>query len=123
MIFLVAPRGDAWPFEHYQQSYGKEFSWRFRIVTWDEIAAQQELPLGSYIFVALDQLTPTEKEIAVQCWAKLNEAGLNLTLVNDPSKVLLRHDFLKACFDEGRNRYRVHRADELFDCGHFPVFL
>jgi hypothetical protein len=123
MIFVVAATGDTWEFEDYLASYGKELSRRMRILTWDEIVASRRIPLGSYIFVALDQLTPTEREIAVQCWEKLNEAEPSITLVNDPSKVRLRHEFLRSCFEEKRNRFRVHRASRFLDCRNFPVFL
>jgi hypothetical protein len=123
MIFLVAPTGETWEFEDYLRTYGKELSGRVSILTWDQIVTTQQLSLGSYIFLALDQLTPTEREIAVQCWQKLSEAKAAITLVNNPSKVLLRYDFLRASFERGHNRFRVHRAAKFLDCRHFPVFL
>lgn len=123
MIFLVAPKWDAWQFGDYLESFGKGLAGRVRVLIWDEIVSRQELPLGSYIFVALDQLTPTEKEIATQCWEKLHAADPHITLLNDPSKVLLRYEFLKACFDEGRNRFQVYRAARFLSCKCFPAFV
>ncbi len=123
MIFFVAPWGETWQFEDYLQTYGKELLGRIRILTLDEIVAQQELPLGSYVFVAIDQLSATEKEIAAQCWASLRRAELDITLINEPSEVLLRYDLLKSCFERNRNGFRVRRALEFLRCRRFPVFL
>jgi hypothetical protein len=123
MIFVVTPSPETWEFEDYLHGYGMELSGRIRILTYDEIVARGEVPLGSYIFVALDQLTATEKEIAVQCCHELSKASSEVTLINHPSEVLLRYDFLKACFDRKRNSFRACRAFEFLSCGNFPVFL
>jgi len=123
MIFFLAPSGEAWGLEDYLQTYGKELLGRARVLTWDQIVVRQELSLGSYVFLAIDQMSPTEKEIAAQCWEKLSQARPDITLINHPSEVLLRYDLLQSCFERKRNAFRVRRASDFLRCQEFPVFL
>jgi hypothetical protein len=123
MIVIVAPVGDTWEFEEYLQQHGSPLQGRVRILTYDEIAARQELPLGTYVFVAIDQLSPTEKQIALQCCERLRQADPQLAIFNHPSEVLLRFPFLTACFEQNRNSFRVYRAGAFLRCRRFPVFL
>lgn len=123
MIFFVAPFGDTWELEDYLQTYGKDLLGRARVLTWDQIVTRQELPLGSYVFLAIDQMSATEKEIAAQCWEKLSQARPDITLINHPLQVLLRYDLLQLCFERKRNAFRVRRASDFLRCHEFPVFL
>jgi hypothetical protein len=123
MVFFVAPLGETWELEDYLQTYGKELTGRVGVLTWDQIVAQQELPLGSYVFLAIDQLSPAEKEIAAQCWEKLSQARSDITLINHPSEVLLRYDLLQASYERKQNTFRVRRAFDFLRCQEFPVFL
>ena len=59
MIVVVAPTQETWEIEEYLAQNGSPLRNRLRILTYDEIAARQELPLGTYVFVAIDQLLPT----------------------------------------------------------------
>src|SRR5579863_8444882 len=110
MIFFVAPSGETWEIEDYLQTYGKELVGRACITTWDQIVSGQELNLGSYVFLAIDQMSPTQKEIAARCWEKLSQARSDITLINNASEVLLRYDLLQACYERKRNAFRVRRA-------------
>ena len=103
--------------------YGGTLRSRIRILTFDEIANQREVPLGSYIFSAIDQLSATEKSIAQQCWEELSRASSEIILINHPTGVLCRYDLLKTCFELKRNTYRVARASQFFRCRNFPVFI
>ncbi|HXU20879.1 MAG TPA: hypothetical protein VN788_09890 [Verrucomicrobiae bacterium] len=123
MIFFVAPSGETWELEDYLKSYGKELLARASVLTWDQIVARQELGLGSYVFLAIDQMSPTEKEIAAQCWEKLSQARSDITLINHPSTVLLRYDLLQTCYERKRNAFRVRRGLDFLRCDKFPVFL
>ncbi len=123
MIFFVAPSQETWCMKAYLEQHGSNLRSRMRILTFDTIAAQQELPLGSYIFSAIDQFSPTEREIALQCWEKLSEASSEITLLNHPAEVLCRYDLLKTCFEQKRNTHRVARASQFFRCRNFPVFI
>ena len=123
MIFFVAPSGETWELEDYLRTYGKALFSRVSVLTWDQIVARQELPLGSYVFLAIDQMSPSEKEIAAQCWEKLSQTRSDITLINHPSEVLLRYDLLQVCYGRKQNTFRVRRAFDFLRCQEFPVFL
>ena len=123
MIFFVAPSSETWELEDYLRAYGKELIGRAGVLTWDQIVSRQELALGSYVFLSIDQMSPTQKEIAAQCWEKLSQARSDITLINNPSEVLLRYDLLQTCYERERNTFRVRRAMDFLRCNEFPVFL
>lgn len=109
--------------EEYLQQYGGELSDRVRILTYEDIVAHREIPLGTYIFAAIDQLSPTETEIALQCWQELSRASRDIRLINHPTEVLGRYQLLETCFERGRNTFRVRRASEFCRRQRFPVFV
>ena len=123
MIFFVAPEQETWCMEAYLGQEGHEMTGRIRIITFEEIAARQEIPLGTYIFAAIDQLSPTENEIAQRCCAALDRANRGITLLNRPGEVLCRYDLLAKCFELQRNTFRVRRVSQFCRPLNFPVFI
>jgi len=123
VIFFVAPSQDTWCMEAYLRQEGCKLCSRIKILTFEDIATQRELSLGTYIFSALDQLSRTEREIAELCWEALSRACTECKLVNHPAEVLCRYDLLKACFELERNTFHVVRASEFYRCRSFPVFI
>jgi hypothetical protein len=78
---------------------------------------------GSYIFSDLERLSPPELKLAQQVWETLSNAGPRLRLLNNPYRVLCRHDLLRKFFEEGKNRFRAVRANEPLHSLRFPVFV
>jgi hypothetical protein len=123
MIFFVAPADGAWEMEEYLKQYGSKLARRLRIVTYEDIVEQRALALGTYVFSALDQLCPTEREIAARCWEELSRSSQALTLINHPAEALRRYELLAVCFALRRNVFRVCRAPALHRALTFPVFI
>ena len=123
MIFFVAPADDLEGIAEYLQQAGPALGRRLTTVTYGEIVARRRLSLGTYIFAAIDELTPTERKIATHCCETLRQASPDLRLINHPAEVLPRYDLLRTCFDRQRNVYCVHRAAEFYRCRRFPVFV
>ncbi len=123
MIFFVAPADDLEGITEYLQQAGPALGRRLTTVTYDEIVARRRLALGTYIFAAIDELTPTEREIATRCCEELRRTSPAIRLINPPADVLLRYDLLRACFEGKRNVFRVRRASEFHRCRRFPVFV
>jgi len=123
VIFFAAPADETWEMEEYLQQYGGALVARVRILTYEDIVAERALPLGTYIFAAIDQLSPTQTEIAAQCWQELSSASPDIRLINHPTEVLCRYQLLKTCFERSRNTFRVRRASELYRRQRFPVFV
>jgi hypothetical protein len=105
------------------QIQGRPFRDLIRVKTYEEIASQRILPLGTYIFAAMDQISPAESEITALCWSELSRASSEIKLINHPHDVLCRYELLDTCYRLKRNSFRVFRASDFMRCDKFPVFL
>jgi hypothetical protein len=123
VICFVAPSQETWCMETYLGQEGRPLADRIRILTFEEIAAAQQIQLGTYIFAAIDQLSKTEKEIGELCYERLSAENAEIKLLNDPGKVLCRRRMLSRCFELGRNTYQVKGVSGLFARLNFPVFI
>jgi hypothetical protein len=123
VIFFIAPKQETWCMEAYLRQEGQELAGRIRILTYEEIATQQEIPMGTCIFSAIDQLSQTEREIAELCRKALSDASPGITVINRPADVLCRFDLLTKCFELKRNTFRVMRPSKFYQCQKFPVFI
>jgi hypothetical protein len=123
MIFFVAPVDETWEMEEYLKQYGNHLLNRVTFITYDKIASGRALPVGTYIFSAIDRLFPCEKEIAARCCRELSGVSSSVTLINNPGEVHCRYEMLKKSFVLKRNTFRVFRAHEFHRCSKFPVFI
>jgi hypothetical protein len=123
VVFFVVPKQETWCMEVFLQQEGHELAGRLRVVTYDDIAARREIPSGTYIFSAIDQLSSTEREIADLCCSELARTAPEFTILNRPGLVLRRFDFLRKCSELNRNAYQVKRISGLFGRLNFPVFI
>jgi hypothetical protein len=123
VIYFVAPSQETWCMEAFLCQEGHEMAGRIGIITFEEIASRQAIPLGTYIFAAIDQLSPTEAEIAKKCCAALARANSKTLILNRPEQVLCRYDLLSRCFELKRNTFRVTRASQFYQRHRFPVFI
>ena len=73
--------------------------------------------------MALDQLTPVQRETAARIWDAHAVIAPNVPRLNDPRRVLLRFDLLTRCTARGVNGYRVYRAHQVDEVERFPVFV
>lgn len=109
--------------ETYLRQQGAQLSGRVKVLTFDEIAARQEIPLGTYIFGAIDHFSRTEKQIAERCCQKLSQADPAIRLINRPSEVISRYELLSRSFEMRRNSFRVARVSRLHRFRNFPAFI
>jgi hypothetical protein len=123
MIFFVAPEEDLGGMRHYLLEDGCPLQSRLRLLSFEEIVLGRKLPLGSYIFSAIDQLSPTQRAVAARCWQALSQASADIALLNRPDEVLCRYELLHTCFRLRLNSFRVFRASGFLCCTSFPVFL
>ena len=123
MIFFVAPAEDLEGISEYLQQAGPALNRRLTTVTYDDLVVRRRLSLGTYIFAAIDELTPTQRDIASRCCEELRQTSPDIRLINRPAEVRLRYDLLRTCFEQKRNTFRVRRAFEVHRCRRFPVFV
>jgi len=123
VIFFVAPAELMWGITEYLEQSGGALCRRLMTISYDDLIADRQLSLGTYVFAAIDQLTPTEIDIASSCCAELTRASPEIQLLNRPTEALSRYQLLETCFMRRRNAFRVLRASEFHRCRHFPVFV
>ena len=123
MIFFVAPAEGLFGMREFLEIQGHPFVDHIRLLTYEEIAIRRQLPLGTYIFAAIDQISPTEREITALCWRELYRGSSEIALINHPYHVLCRYELLETCFQLKRNSFRVFRASDFTRCRSFPVFV
>ncbi|HEU4616105.1 MAG TPA: hypothetical protein VFS15_28605, partial [Kofleriaceae bacterium] len=91
----------------YLASDGRTLAERMRIVSYDELAHAHRLPLGTWLFTELDQLDAPRRELAMRLAERLGAEQAGVRLMNDPRRVLLRTELLRAAH---RARINEHRA-------------
>jgi hypothetical protein len=123
MIYFVSPANDSFEMGEYLLQDGRPLQSLLQMLSYEKIVSQRQLPLGSYIFSAIDQLSPTLREIAARCHRALSQASKEITVLNHPGEVVCRYELLEECFQTRRNSFRVFRAPDFYRCTKFPVFL
>ncbi len=127
MIYCLITRQHAYTIQEFLQTWGRRLVLRFRFVYYDELVRWHEVPVGTYLFTDLERLSPPQMALARHVAGRL-ETSTDPTrrIVNDPRRVLLRYDLLRALNDRGINDFRPWRLDELDTPGaspRYPVFL
>jgi hypothetical protein len=109
----------------YVDSWGPAPNSRMRYILYNDLRSLRQLERGTYIFTDHERLSPAQWRLARQLWATLSSTSPPIRLVNDPSKVLGRLDFLRRLNEEGINRFRAVLASEPVDVLRslrYPVF-
>lgn len=124
MICVVAPAASLFTFENcLAQPAAARLVDRVRLLAFDKLFAEPELPVESCIFAGIDQLTPVGRRIAGQCRDALAHAATDVLLLNDPLRTFTRYQLLDTAFECGINRFRATRATSMLQPFRFPVFV
>jgi hypothetical protein len=107
----------------YLATLGKPLAGFVEVREFEELAPVMEVTAGPHIFSALDQLTPTGRRVVADLYDQLGAVSPGLPRLNDPRRVLLRHDLLIAMARADINRFAVRRANEKLADLRFPVFV
>ena len=123
MIHFLVPRRQAFGIRDYLALEGRGLSGRMSIWPYEDIASRRSLPRGTWIFSALDQLSPGGMRLALELESQLRRSPSSSRIVNSPARTLLRFPLLQELHHTGLNRHGAARA--LSDCSglRFPVFL
>lgn len=105
----------------YLQGRGASIHHVVRPMAYEDVLGSPELSGGTWIFSALDCLTPSARELASSLRTQLHAQGHRV--LNDPGRSLLRFDLLSALYDAGINSFRAVRASDYRGGLRFPVFL
>jgi len=121
MIYFLAPADVLFCMDHYVRR--NRLDDLVQSISYDQILDRGILPPGSYIFAALDQITPTEAKLIARAWDLLSKELPGASLMNDPRRVLLRYPLLKAAHAAGDCNFRVHRASRVPANLRLPAFV
>ena len=123
MIFYLVTKEANYTMDQYMRSWGPSPGSRMQIIQYEDLPRLRTLNPGTYIFSDLERLSPPRLKIACEVWNALAEAGSEVKLLNDPSRVLCRYDLLRKLFEDGRNSFKAIRASESLAGLRFPVFI
>jgi hypothetical protein len=93
----------------YRSHRGRAIADRIDTLMYENVGPDVEFPTGPQVFMALDQLTPVQREAAARIWDAHAVIAPSVPRLNDPRRVLLRFDLLTTLYREGVNGYRVYR--------------
>ena len=121
MIYFLAPANVLFCMDYYVRH--NRLDHLVQSISYDQILDRGILPLGSYIFAALDQITPTESKLIARAWDLLSEEFPGASLMNDPRRVLLRYPLLQAAYATGDCSFRARRASRVPASIRLPAFV
>jgi len=107
----------------YLEGHAQDLLGRVAVVHYEDLPARRSLPAGTYIFSALDQLSPAGLGLMLELEQQLARAGGLARILNAPSRTLLRYALLAELRRAGWNRHGAARATGDLSGLRFPVFL
>ncbi len=113
MIHFVVGAEGSFSIRYYLDEEGSALRDTMRVVLYDELTRFDRLPLGTWVFTEIDRLSEAEREMVTVACERLATAKDAARLLNQPRRILLRHDLLRAAHDAGMNRFRSWRATEV----------
>jgi hypothetical protein len=123
MIYFVVPRAQAFGILDYVATWGRNLTGLLSVLHYEDLIDRASFPVGTYIFAALDQLTPGGLQLVSELQAQLEASPGIRHVLNDPKRALTRLPLLEKLHRLGANRHRAVRASEELGELRFPVFL
>ncbi len=122
MIHFVVGAEGSFSIRYYLDEEGIALRDTMRVVLYDDLARLDRLPLGTWVFTEIDRLSEAERDMVTVACERLAAAKTAARVMNQPRRMLLRHDLLRAAHDAGMNRFRSWRATEVvFGRGDRPA--
>lgn len=113
MLYFVVTDKGSFTIRKYLAGEGSVLAARMRVVSYDELPRMERLPLGTWIFTEPDQLDGPRSNLALHVRDRLSAAGAGVRVMNEPGRVLLRRDLLRAAHEAGVNEHRAWLASDV----------
>ena len=123
MIYALAPSSGVFGLADFVAEDAPELAGFVSVRSYEAAFTGDPLPLGAYIFTAIDQLTHTERELVQRLQDRLASVSPGLPRLNHPARWRGRGALLEVAADAGLNPFRVTRAGAPGRRRRFPVFL
>lgn len=122
MIYFIVPAAGAFSICEVVSEVRPALADRFRIIHYEDLFAQKQFHRGSYVLAALDQLSPTMRQLVCSLHEQLT-AVAGVRILNHPRRSLQRFDLLSKLYELRRNDFRAVRASDDFTKLRYPVFV
>jgi hypothetical protein len=101
---------------------------RLVVVPYEHAWGRTSFAPGTYIFGDLEWLTGNGLQATIELWKRLSELGREVTLLNEPSRVLRRFELLRDLHARGINDFNAYRVPASLESWaplplRYPVFL
>jgi hypothetical protein len=121
MIHFITKRGNDCTIQYYLQSHGAALAGTIVPMSYDQLFATRQFPIGTYVFADLEPLSDADREQAAQVWKRLANRGCQL--LNHPTASMRRFELLRSLHRDGINQFNVYRPGDRDLPTRFPVFL
>ena len=121
MIVFVVAATHTFGIQEYLKSWGQNVAADVDLILYEDLPKRADLPRGTHVFTALDQLTLGQREMAARVIDRL--ASASVRTLNHPLRTMRRFQLLCAAYERGWNSFRAIRASELTSKCHYPVFV
>jgi hypothetical protein len=123
VIYFLVDRASAFTMRDFVELHAPGLADLVEIVHYEDLLQRQPLHTGTYIFSALDHLTPGGMRVVRELIDELRDPAAESRVLNDPARVLLRYELLDTLHRRGLNRHGVARARDSRSPLRFPVFV
>ena len=103
--------------------WGRDEADPYTFLHYEDLPDLRTLPGGTYVFCALDQLTPAGRGIARELEAQLRRIGPGLRVLNSVDRTLGRFELLDTLQHRALNRHGAAPATTDLTGLRYPVFL
>jgi hypothetical protein len=121
LIHYVATSAHLYTIGAYLGDWRPSVSRHIQPSSYEDVIAQQVLPVGTYIFSDVERLIHRQAARAGHIAERLSLAGARL--LNHPERTLGRYDLLRMLHKTGDNDFQIHRVHAIGEPVRFPVFL
>jgi hypothetical protein len=123
MIHFLLRRSFEYTVDEFLAHQGSRIAERCRILTYEDAFCATDFTCGLFIFTDMERLADNERRLALRLYDRLADQP-DVTLLNHPTRTLLRYDLLRRLEERGINNFKVSRIDPA-GLGEltFPVFL
>jgi len=122
VIYFLVDRASAFTMRDFVEIHAPALPGRVEVIQYEDLPGH-ELSSGTYIFSALDHLTPGGLRFVRELIDQLREPNAESHVLNDPARVLKRYELLSTLHAQGLNQHGVTRATAVTPNVRFPVFV
>jgi hypothetical protein len=122
VIYFLVDRASEFTMRDFVEIHAPGLAGHVEVIHYEDLPGR-ELLSGTYIFSALDHLTPGGLRFVRELIDQLRYQSARSRVLNDPARVLKRYELLSELHAQGLNRHGVTRATGVLPNVRFPVFV